>query len=293
MKAYIDLLKEILLSGDDREDRTGVGTLSIFGTRNRYDLSTGKFPLLTTKKLFLKGIIEELLWFIRGDVEEEHLEEKGVKIWSAWKHPDKFPPYGQMWRAWPSIKLEDNIYKLPREFSPGSSRLFSETIETNKIRIEWVDQLKEVINEIKNNPTSRRLVVSAWNPGEMNNFVLPPCHCFYQFYVRGGYLDMQLYVRSNDVFLGMPFNIASYSLLLMMVAQVTNLKPGELIYVTGDTHIYKNHLDQVKLQISREPRELPVMTLNPDIKNIEDFKYEDFTLTGYDPWPAIKGEVAV
>lgn len=277
MKQYLGIIQDILDNGIKREDRTGVGTLSIFGTQNRYDLSTGKFPLLTTKKLFTRGIIEELLFFIAGDTNIEHLEEKNVNIWSAWKDPEgkKYPPYGAMWRRWP---------KNPR---PGKIDIWA------KEKNYYVDQLANVIEEIKTNPGSRRLIVNAWNPGEMDNFVLPPCHAFYQFYVREEFLDLQLYVRSNDVFLGMPFNIASYALLLMMVAQVTGYKPGTLVYTTGDTHLYLNHIEQAKLQLSREPRELPVMTINPEVKNIEDFKLEDFVLTGYDPWPHIKAEVAV
>jgi len=265
MKQYLDIMQKILKEGIKKEDRTGVGTLSIFGTQARYDLSTGKFPLLTTKKLFLRGIIEELLWIIAGDSDIGHLEEKNVNIWSAWKDETgkKYPPYGPMWRSWPKV---------------GGG---------------FVDQLGNVIEEIKNNPTSRRLIVCSWNPGEMDNFVLPPCHSFFQFYVRDKYLDMQLYVRSNDVFLGMPFNISEYSLLLMMVAQVTNYLPGILTYVTGDTHLYLNCIEQAKLQLTREPRELPVMKINPDVKNIDNFRYEDFTLTEYNPWPHIKADVAV
>ena len=217
MKQYLDILKEILENGVKREDRTGVGTLSIFGTQTRYDLSKG-FPLLTTKKLFTRGIIEELLWMIRGSSDIEELEKINVKIWSAWKDPEgkKYPPYGPMWRSGPKVD--------------GSS----------------VDQLKWVIEEIKKNPGSRRLIVSAWNPGEIDNFVLPPCHAFYQFYVREGVLDLQLYQRSADVFLGVPFNIASYSLLLMMVAQVTGLKPGVFIHTTEVTHLYLSTVEQAK-----------------------------------------------
>lgn len=265
MKQYLSVLQDILDNGIKKDDRTGVGTLSIFGTQNRYDLSTGKFPLLTTKKLFLRGIIEELLWIIAGDKEIEHLEEKNVKIWSAWKDPEekKYPPYGPMWRHWPKV---------------GGGE---------------VDQLRQVIEEIKTNPGSRRLIVSAWNAGEMDNFVLPPCHAFFQFYVRGEYLDLQLYQRSCDWILGVPFNIASYSLLLMMVAQVTGLKPGEFIHTTGDTHLYLNHIEQAKIQLAREPKELPVMKLKPGVQEIWDFKYDDFKLTNYDPWPHIKAEVAV
>lgn len=264
MKQYLNILEEILENGVKREDRTGVGTLSIFGTQTRYDLSKG-FPLLTTKKLFTRGIIEELLWMIRGSSDIEELEKIGVKIWSAWKDPDgkKYPPYGPMWRSWPKVD--------------GSH----------------IDQLGEVIKEIKKNPESRRLIVSAWNPGELDNFVLPPCHSFFQFYVREGILDLQLYQRSADVFLGVPFNIASYSLLLMMVAQVTGLKPGTFIHTTGDTHLYLNTLDQAREQLKREPKTLPTVSLNPEIKRIEDFRLEDIRIEGYEPWPHIKAEVAV
>lgn len=264
MIQYLNILKEILENGVKKEDRTGVGTLSIFGTQSKYDLSKG-FPLLTTKKLFTRGIIEELLWMIRGSSDIEELEKINVKIWSAWKDPEgkKYPPYGPMWRSWPKVD--------------GSS----------------VDQLKWVIEEIKKNPGSRRLIVSAWNPGEIDNFVLPPCHAFYQFYVRNGVLDLQLYQRSADVFLGVPFNIASYSLLLMMVAQVTGLKPGVFIHTTGDTHLYLNTVEQAKEQLKREPKNLPRIILNPDIKDIEDFRLGDIKIEGYEPWPHIKAEVAV
>lgn len=261
MKQYLDVMRDILERGVQRDDRTGTGTLAIFGTQARYDLSGGEFPLLTTKKLFLRGIIEELLWIISGSPDIGVLEEKDVKIWSPWKDPTgkKYPPYGPMWRNWPG----------------------------------GVDQLKQVIEGIKENPTSRRLIVSAWNPALLDEFVLPPCHSFFQFFVRGDRLDLQLYQRSADWFLGVPFNIASYSLLLLMVAQVVGLRPGEFIHTTGDSHLYLNCLSQAREQLGREPRKLPKMTLNPGVSEIEDFKYEDFTLTEYDPWPHIKADVAV
>lgn len=278
MKQYLDIMQKILNEGVEKKDRTGVGTLSIFGTQAKYDLSGGKFPLLTTKKLFIRGIIEELLWIISGSGDIEELEKKNVNIWTAWKDPEniKYPPYGPMWRSWPK-RTEKAIYT-----------------EYGMLPIsETIDQLGNVIEEIKNNPGSRRLIVSAWNPGEMDDFVLPPCHAFFQFYVRGEYLDLQLYQRSADWFLGVPFNIASYSLLLMMVAQITGYKPGEFIHTTGDTHLYLNCIEQAKLQLTREPKELPVMKINSEIKNIDNFKFEDFTLEEYNPWPHIKADVAV
>ena len=265
MKQYLKVMREILDNGIKKEDRTGVGTLSIFGTQSKYDLSTGKFPLLTTKKVFVRGIIEELLWIISSSVDIEVLEKKKVGIWSAWKDPEgkKYPPYGAMWRSWPG-----------KDGKP-------------------IDQLGDVIEAIKTNPNSRRLVVSAWNPALMDEFVLPPCHSLFQFYVRGEYLDLQLYQRSADWFLGVPFNIASYSLLLMMVSQVVGLKPGIFTHTTADTHLYLNCVEQAKLQLSREPKELPSMEINPNVRNINDFKIEDFNLLNYDCWPAIKADVAV
>ena len=278
MRQYLDIMQKILDEGIEKKDRTGVGTLSIFGTQAKYDLSTGKFPLMTTKKLFTRGIIEELIWILSGSGDIEELEKKNVNIWSAWKDPDgeKYAPYGPMWRSWPK-RSENAMYT-----------------EYGMLPIpETIDQLGEVIEEIKNNPGSRRLIVSAWNPGEMKDFVLPPCHAFYQFYVRREYLDLQLYQRSCDWFLGVPFNVAEYSLLLMMIAQVTGYKPGIFTHTTGDTHLYLNTIEQAKLQLSREPKELPIMKINPEVKSIDDFKYEDFELIGYDPWPHIKAEVAV
>ena len=247
-----------------KEDRTGTGTQSVFGYQMRFNLQDG-FPLLTTKKVHLKSIIHELLWFISGDTNIGYLRENGVTIWDEWadEHGNLGPVYGHQWRSWscPNGKA--------------------------------IDQLSEVINLIQHNPNSRRMLVTAWNPAEVDQMALPPCHCLFQFYVANGKLSCQLYQRSADVFLGVPFNIASYALLTMMIAQVCGLEPGEFIHTTGDTHIYKNHFDQVALQLSREPRKLPTMKLNPDVKSLFDFKYEDFTLEGYDPWPAIKAPVAV
>ncbi len=277
MKQYLGIMQEILDHGIKKEDRTGTGTLSIFGTQAKYDLSEG-FPLLTTKKLFIRGIIEELLWIISGSGDISELRKKNVHIWDAWEDPtgEKYAPYGPMWRAWPK-RSENAMYT-----------------EYGMLPIpETIDQLGQVIEEIKKNPGSRRLIVNAWNPGEMKDFVLPPCHAFFQFNVRGEYLDLQLYQRSADWFLGVPFNIASYSLLLMMVAKLTGYKCGTFIHTTGDTHLYLNHLEQAKLQLSREPKPLPKMIIYGDQKTIDDFKYEDFELVDYDPWPAIKAEVSV
>ena len=247
-----------------KQDRTGTGTQSVFGYQMRFNLADG-FPLLTTKKVHLKSIIYELLWFIAGDTNVRYLQEHGVTIWDEWAAPDGElgPVYGHQWRSWPA---------------PDGRA---------------IDQLSMVIDQISNNPDSRRMLVTAWNPGEVDKMALPPCHCLFQFYVGGGKLSCQLYQRSADVFLGVPFNIASYALLTMMIAQVCGLQPGDFIHTTGDTHIYSNHFEQVALQLGREPRKLPRMILNPDVKSIFDFKYEDFTLEGYDPWPAIKAPVAV
>ena len=264
MQQYLDLLQHIREHGVMKEDRTGTGTQSVFGYQMRFNLADG-FPLLTTKKVHLKSIIYELLWFISGNTNVHWLQEHGVTIWDEWAGPDGElgPVYGHQWRSWPA--------------PDGRS----------------IDQLSQVINQIKHNPDSRRLLVSAWNPGEVDQMALPPCHCLFQFYVANGKLSCQLYQRSADVFLGVPFNIASYALLTLMIAQECGLQPGEFIHTTGDTHIYRNHFEQVALQLSREPRKLPVMRLNPDVKSVFDFKYEDFTLEGYDPWPAIKAPVAV
>ena len=265
MKQYLDMLRHIMDNGVDRNDRTGTGTRSVFGYQMRFDLNDG-FPVVTTKKLHLKSIIHELLWFIKGDTNVRYLQENGVRIWNEWADPktgELGHIYGYQWRSWP-------------RYDGG-----------------FVDQLAQAVDQIRNNPDSRRIIVSAWNVGDLDNMNLPPCHAFFQFYVADGKLSLQLYQRSADSFLGVPFNIASYALLLMMVAQVTGLKPGEFIHTLGDTHIYHNHFDQVRLQLEREPRKLPVMFLNPDVKNLEDFRYEDFKLEGYDPHPHIKGEVAV
>ncbi|MBD5242589.1 MAG: thymidylate synthase [Paramuribaculum sp.] len=264
MKQYLDLLRRIVNEGTDRSDRTGTGTRSVFGHQMRFDLSEG-FPLLTTKKLHLKSIIHELLWFLSGDTNIRYLQQNGVRIWNEWAddNGDLGHVYGYQWRSWPDGK--------------GGT----------------IDQIREAVETIRNNPDSRRIIVSAWNVADIPNMALPPCHALFQFYVADGRLSLQLYQRSADCFLGVPFNIASYALLLMMMAQVTGLKPGEFIHTLGDTHIYHNHLEQVALQLTREPRPLPVMTLNPDVKDIFDFKYEDFTLSDYDPHPHIAGVVAV
>ena len=264
MKQYLDLLRHIREDGVVKHDRTGVGTQSIFGYQMRFDLSEG-FPLLTTKKVHLKSIIYELLWFIAGDTNIKYLKEHGVSIWDEWadENGDLGPVYGHQWRSWPA--------------PDGRS----------------IDQLSQVVDMIKNNPDSRRMIISAWNPGEVDSMALPPCHCLFQFYVADGKLSCQLYQRSADTFLGVPFNIASYALLLMMVAQVTGLKAGDFVHTLGDAHIYNNHFEQVKLQLTREPRTLPKMILNPEVKNIFDFKYEDFRLEGYDPHPHISGAVSV
>ena len=264
MKQYLDLLKRITTEGVKKEDRTGTGTISVFGHQMRFNLEDG-FPLLTTKKLHLKSIIHELLWFLKGDTNVKYLQENGVRIWNEWadENGDLGHIYGYQWRSWP-------------DYNGGH-----------------IDQISEVIDTIKNNPNSRRIIVNAWNVADLDNMNLPPCHMFFQFYVADGKLSLQMYQRSADTFLGVPFNIASYALLLMMVAQVTGLKPGEFIHTTGDTHLYLNHLEQVQLQLTREPRPLPKMKINPDVKSIFDFTYEDFELVDYDPHPHIKGVVAV
>ena len=264
MKQYLDLLRHISENGVIKQDRTGVGTRSIFGYQMRFDLSDG-FPLLTTKKLHLRSIIHELLWFISGDTNIGYLHDNKVTIWDEWadENGDLGPVYGHQWRSW--------------QTADGRS----------------IDQLSQVIEQIRQHPDSRRMLVCAWNPGDIDKMALPPCHCLFQFYVADGKLSCQLYQRSADTFLGVPFNIASYALLTMMIAQVCGLQPGEFIHSTGDTHLYLNHSDQVALQLSREPRKLPTMRLNPEVRSIFDFRYEDFTLEGYDPWPAIKAPVAV
>ena len=264
MKQYLDLLKRILDEGTRKGDRTGTGTLSVFGNQMRFNLEDG-FPLLTTKKLHLKSIIYELLWFLRGDTNVRYLQEHGVRIWNEWADTEGElgPVYGHQWRSWP-------------DYNGGN-----------------IDQIANVVNQLKHNPDSRRMIVSAWNVAEVDSMALPPCHTMFQFYVADGRLSLQLYQRSADTFLGVPFNIASYALLLQMMAQVTGYRPGDFIHTTGDTHLYLNHLDQARLQLTRTPRQLPVMKINPDVKLLFDFQYEDFQLEGYDPWPHIKAEVAV
>lgn len=264
MKQYLDLLREIRDNGVTKTDRTGVGTKSIFGHQMRFNLQEG-FPLLTTKKVFLKGIIYELLWFLKGDTNIKFLTDNNVHIWDEWadENGDLGYVYGKQWRSW----------------------------ETTDGRV--IDQISQVVDMIKNYPDSRRILVTAWNPAEIDKMALPPCHCLFQFYIADGKLSCQLYQRSADTFLGVPFNIASYALLTMMLAQVCGLEPGEFIHTTGDTHIYLNHLDQVNEQLSREPRPLPKMIINSDVKSIFDFKYEDFKLEGYNPYPTIKAPVAV
>ena len=264
MKEYQDLLKHILECGHKKEDRTGTGTISTFGYQMRFDLSKG-FPLLTTKKVHLKSIIYELLWFLAGDTNVKYLQDHGVRIWNEWADPDGElgPVYGHQWRSWPD----------------GNGG--------------FIDQMAEAVRTIKENPDSRRIIVCSWNVADIPQMKLPPCHCFFQFYVNDGKLSLQLYQRSADSFLGVPFNIASYALLTMMVAQVCGLQPGEFIHTFGDLHIYLNHLEQVNLQLTREPRPLPRMVINPEVKDLFAFKYEDFKLEDYDPWPAIKGEVSV
>lgn len=264
MKQYLDLLQRIMDEGVHKEDRTGTGTISIFGHQMRFNLEEG-FPLVTTKKLHLKSIIHELLWFLKGDTNVKYLQESGVRIWNEWadENGDLGHIYGYQWRSWP-------------DYEGG-----------------FIDQVTEAVETIKKNPDSRRIIVSAWNVADIKNMNLPPCHAFFQFYVADGRLSLQLYQRSADTFLGVPFNIASYALLLQMVAQVTGLKAGEFIHTLGDTHIYLNHLEQVRLQLTRTPRPLPKMRINPDVKDLFSFKYEDFELTDYDPWPHIAGKVSV
>lgn len=264
MKQYLDLMQHVLDHGTQKHDRTGTGTISVFGYQMRFNLQEG-FPMVTTKKLHLKSIIHELIWFLSGDTNIKYLKDNGVKIWDEWadENGNLGPVYGSQWRSWPK---------------PDGSH---------------IDQISQIVNSIKNNPDSRRIIVSAWNVAEVENMALPPCHAFFQFYVADGKLSCQLYQRSADIFLGVPFNIASYALLTMMVAQVCGLQYGDFIHTLGDAHLYNNHIEQANLQLSREPKKLPLMQINPDVKDIFDFKYEDFTLTGYDPHPHIKGAVAV
>ena len=264
MQQYLDLMRHVLDHGHQKSDRTGTGTISVFGHQMRFDLAQG-FPLVTTKKCHLRSIIHELLWFLKGDTNIKYLKDNGVTIWDEWADKDGNlgPVYGYQWRSWPTA---DGRH---------------------------IDQIKQVIAQIRNTPDSRRLIVSAWNVGEVEKMKLPPCHAFFQFYVADGKLSCQLYQRSADIFLGVPFNIASYALLTMMVAQVCGLKLGDFVHTLGDAHLYSNHLEQTREQLSRAPRPLPTMKINPDVKDIFDFKFEDFTLEGYDPHPAIKAPVAV
>jgi thymidylate synthase len=264
MRQYLDLMRRALDDGVRKADRTGTGTLSLFGHQMRFDLADG-FPLVTTKKIHLKSVIHELLWFLAGDTNIGYLNRHGVKIWDEWadERGDLGPVYGAQWRAWPA--------------ADGGT----------------IDQIRQVVDQIRSRPDSRRLIVTAWNPADVDRQALPPCHCLFQFYVAEGRLSCQLYQRSADIFLGVPFNIASYALLTMMMAQVTGLQPGTFVHTLGDAHLYLNHLDQARLQLSREPRHLPRMDLNPEVNSIFDFVYDDFALTGYDPHPHIKAEVAV
>ena len=264
MEQYLKLCKDVLEKGDKKEDRTGTGTISTFGYQMRFDLQEG-FPLLTTKKVHTKSIIHELLWFLAGDTNIQYLQDNGVRIWNEWadENGELGPVYGKQWRSWEA----------------GDGRT--------------IDQIKEVLQQIKTNPDSRRMIVNAWNVGEIDGMALPPCHCLFQFYVVDGKLSCQLYQRSADIFLGVPFNIASYALLTMMMAQVTGLEPGDFVHTLGDAHIYSNHLDQVNLQLSREPRQLPKMRINPEVKDLFQFTFDDFSLEEYDPHPHIKGVVSV
>jgi len=264
MKQYLNILKDVLENGEVKTDRTGTGTRAVFGRQMRFDLSNS-FPLLTTKKLHLKSIIHELLWFLQGDTNIKYLTDNGVRIWNEWAddNGDLGPVYGKQWRSWPA----------------GDGHT--------------IDQITDVIHQIKTNPDSRRLIVSAWNPADLPNMALAPCHCLFQFFVANGKLSCQLYQRSADIFLGVPFNIASYAILTLMVAQVTGLQASEFVHSFGDLHLYSNHIEQAELQLSRDPREAPKMTLNPDVKDIFSFKFEDFTLSEYDPHPHIKASVAI
>jgi len=264
MRNYLDLMQHVLSNGTQKSDRTGTGTLSVFGAQLRFDLNAG-FPLLTTKKVHLKSILHELLWFLKGETNTQYLKEHGVSIWDEWAsaNGNLGPVYGYQWRSWPA---------------PDGRH---------------IDQISQVLEQIRKNPDSRRMIVSAWNVADLDKMALMPCHAFFQFYVAAGRLSCQLYQRSADIFLGVPFNIASYAALTMMIAQVSGLKLGDFVHTFGDTHLYRNHLEQAREQLSRQPRKLPIMRLNPAVKNLFDFKYEDFTLENYDPHPAIKAPVAV
>lgn len=264
MKQYLELMQKVLDEGTQKNDRTGTGTVSIFGHQMRFNLQEG-FPLVTTKRCHLRSIIHELLWFLQGDTNVKYLQDHGVRIWNEWadENGELGPIYGHQWRSWPGHNGEP------------------------------IDQIKKVVEQIKNTPDSRRMIVSAWNVADIDDMKLPPCHCFFQFYVADGKLSLQLYQRSADTFLGVPFNIASYALLLLMVAQVTGLEPGDFIHTTGDTHLYLNHIEQARLQLTRTPRPLPQMKLNPDVKDLFSFRFEDFQLEGYDPWPHIAAQVSV
>ena len=264
MKQYLDLMQHVLGKGVRKEDRTGTGTLSVFGYQMRFDLGAG-FPALTTKKLHLRSIIHELLWFLKGDTNIKYLRDNGVSIWDEWadENGNLGPIYGYQWRSWPAVNGE------------------------------YIDQISQVLDQIRNNPDSRRIIVSAWNVGEIHNMALPPCHAFFQFYVAEGRLSCQLYQRSADIFLGVPYNIASYALLTMMIAQVTGLKAGDFVHTLGDAHLYSNHLEQTRIQLQREPRSLPVMKINPDVDELFAFRFEDFEMVDYDPHPHIKAPVAV
>lgn len=293
MKQYLELCKKVLEEGSYKDDRTGTGTYSLFGYQTRYNLEEG-FPLVTTKKVFLRGIIHELLWFISGSTNIKYLVDNDVHIWDDWaykayKNSNEFE--GEDMKGFAarikSLDKDDPFVVKWGELGPVYGRQWRNFNE------QGVDQLANLIDQIKNNPNSRRLIISAWNPCEVDKMALPPCHSFMQFYVINGKLSCQLYQRSADIFLGVPFNIASYSLFTMMIAQVCGLKPGEFVHTMGDAHIYSNHVEQIKLQLSREPKKLPTMKINPNVKSIFDFKIEDFELEGYEPWPRIKGEVAV
>jgi len=264
VKQYLDLMQHVLGKGVRKEDRTGTGTLSVFGYQMRFDLGAG-FPALTTKKLHLRSIIHELLWFLKGDTNIKYLRDNGVSIWDEWadENGNLGPIYGYQWRSWPAVNGE------------------------------YIDQISQVLDQIRNNPDSRRIIVSAWNVGEIHNMALPPCHAFFQFYVAEGRLSCQLYQRSADIFLGVPYNIASYALLTMMIAQVTGLKAGDFVHTLGDAHLYSNHLEQTRIQLQREPRSLPVMKINPDVDELFAFRFEDFEMVDYDPHPHIKAPVAV